>query len=80
MNVTKDGKAVDKITFENDYSPGKASVEIYGHKYLKGKNLTDGEFSFNISALSEGAPLPEETTVKNMDTGLFQFGKIVYEM
>ncbi len=79
VNVLKDGKAVDKITFNNEYDPQKTSAEIHGHKHLEGKELKGGDFSFAIKALTEGAPMPAETTVKNADTGIFQFGIIVYE-
>ena len=40
--------------------------------------IEDDEFEFVISAVTENAPLPAETTVKNSSTGLFQFGKITY--
>ncbi|MBQ4595668.1 MAG: hypothetical protein IJB14_01745, partial [Firmicutes bacterium] len=77
--VTKDGDEVDEIVFNNEYIPEKTSAEIHGHKHIEGKALENGEFSFTIKALTENAPLPAETTVKNTDTGLFQFGAIVYE-
>ncbi len=77
--VTKDGDEVDEIVFNNEYIPEKTSAEIHGHKHIEGKALENGEFSFTIKALTENAPLPAETTVKNTDTGLFQFGAIVYD-
>ena len=78
VTITKDGKAVDAITFNNGYDPAEATAVIHGHKNLTGKDLEAGEFSFNIKAVTDGAPMPAETTVKNEVTGLFQFGTITY--
>lgn len=79
ISYLKDGEKVDRIVFENTYDPKETSAIIHGHKTLKGdKDLEEGEFEFRIKALTEGAPMPAETTVRNEATGLFQFGAITY--
>ena len=78
----KDGtiREVSAITFENEYDPEVATALIHGHKVMDSehKNLEANEFEFEIKAITENAPMPEKTTVKNAGTGLFQFGLITY--
>lgn len=81
--ITKAGTEVDAIEFNNGYDPEEATAVIHGHKNLNGghKNLEDGEFTFKLTALTDGAPMPAagEEEVKNEETGLFQFGIITYD-
>ena len=71
-------------------SPGKSSVAfvnteqtddqitIGGKKQMEGRQLSSRDkFSFTISALTDGAPLPKDTTVQNNGES-FTFGPIKY--
>ncbi len=51
---------------------------LVGHKTLHGRALDAGEFEFEISAITDGAPLPAETTVFNDAAGKFHFGDITF--
>ncbi len=71
---------VDYIEFKNEYIPTETTAIIHGHKYMDSehKTLESGEFTFEIAAVTEGAPMPAATQVTNAETGLFQFGAITY--
>ena len=52
---------------------------LVGQKTLHGRALDAGEFEFEISAITNGAPLPTtETTVSNDANGNFHFGDITF--
>ena len=51
---------------------------LVGHKRLIGRALAADEFKFKISAITDGAPLPAETTVSNDAAGKFHFGDITF--
>lgn len=86
-----DGKLVTKViypegglAFENAYGQSaNAELNIHGTKKLaeNGTNHPDitGKFQFTITG-SDGAPMPEQTTVRNDAAGNINFGKIVYTM
>lgn len=86
-----DGKLVTKViypegglAFENAYGQSaSAELKINGKKSLaeNGTNHPDitDKFEFTITG-SEGAPMPEKTTVRNDAAGNVDFGKIVYTM
>lgn len=86
-----DGKLVtnviypeDGLAFENAYGQSaSAELKINGKKSLaeNGTNHPDitDKFEFTITG-SEGAPMPEKTTVRNDAAGNVDFGKIVYTM
>ncbi len=67
--------------FDNKYNPKETSALIFGSKALEGghKELEADEFEFSIEAVTENAPMPEHTTVKNEATGVFQFDTITYK-
>ncbi len=46
------GSAVDSIVFNNGYVPLNTSVLLWGSKTLNGKNLTDNEFTFELTPVS----------------------------
>lgn len=56
----------------------KGADSLVGHKTLKGRALAANEFRFKISAITDGAPLPAETTVSNDADGYFNFGDITF--
>ena len=68
------------IVFDNKYNPKETSATIFGKKELNGghKELEADEFEFTIKAKTENAPLPQNTTVTNAATGVFQFDTITY--
>lgn len=77
------------LAFTNTYGAGaKAEVALSGNKVialddstLEGPSLADieGAFTFTLTG-SEGAPMPEATSVKNDAQGNVSFGTIVYTM
>ncbi len=88
VNVTKnnDGKLVaaivdDNPTFINKYeASGTATLEA--SKKLEGREwLDDEEYTFTLSAVTEGAPMPETgTTVTFKKDGDASFGAITYSL
>ncbi|WP_293814830.1 Spy0128 family protein [uncultured Parolsenella sp.] len=56
----------------------KGVDSLAGQKTLKGRALSEGEFEFAISAITDGAPLPAQTTVSNGADGKFHFGDIKF--
>ena len=69
---------VSDIVFINKYDAEDAKKVISGTKLLTGKVLQDGEFSFRLSAVTPGAPLPTNTVITNDENGGIAFGEITY--
>ncbi len=69
---------VSDITFANTYKAEATSASFGVSKELKGGTLAEGQFSFELTG-SEGAPMPEKTTVANAADGSVNFGEISYE-
>ena len=67
-----------KLAFENLYKSDKATVHFNGQKVLEGRPLKADEFTFNVTADEENAPMPEKTEVKNEEGGNVDFGTITY--
>ncbi len=70
------------LSFVNEYGTNDAVVSVNATKAivangLKAPALNDGDFSFTISADTEGAPLPDETTVTNRG-GNVSFGPMTF--
>lgn len=71
------------LSFVNEYGTNDAVVSVNATKAivatdgLEAPALNDGDFSFTISAETEGAPLPEETTVTNRG-GNVSFGPMTF--
>ncbi len=80
VTVTDENGQPAEAVFENAYDPQDATAAIFGHKTLDSehKTLTADEFAFTIAAVTAGAPLPVETTVKNAADGTFRFGDITF--
>ncbi|MDO4188653.1 MAG: FctA domain-containing protein, partial [Lachnospiraceae bacterium] len=66
------------VEVTNTYNVKSVDVTIDGIKELVGKDLTEGAYEFTITAASNAAPMPEETTVSNNGAGYFEFGPITY--
>lgn len=77
--ITLKKEVVDVITFKNGYDPDKTGAVVQGTKRLTGKTLENGMFTFKLSAVSDGAPMPKENTAKNTAGGVFSFGTITYD-
>ena len=71
------------LSFVNEYGTNDAVVSVNATKAivatdgLEAPALNDGDFSFTISADTEGAPLPEETIVTNRG-GNVSFGPMTF--
>lgn len=70
------------LSFVNEYGTNGAVVSVNATKAivangLEAPALNDGDFSFTISAGTEGAPLPDETTVTNRG-GNVSFGPMTF--
>ena len=83
--VTKypDGKS--KFGFVNQYGTDDVDVNVTGSKTLShAEGLTPnditGKFTFTITALTDGAPMPDNTTAKNDTAGNVNFGKINFKL
>jgi pilin isopeptide linkage protein len=81
MTAKVDG-AGSSAVFENAYTPSETKASIKAEKTLTGRDLKDGEFSFTLSADSDGAPMPEGTesgtkTVSNSGSEI-DFGDITF--
>ena len=70
--------AAEEIVFTNLYDATDASVVVDGTKILTGKTMQDGEFTFRLSAVTDGAPMPAAADVTNTASGAFSFGSITY--
>ena len=71
----------DELNFNNTYVVnGNEEVVIRGNKTLNGRHLVEGEFEFEITAETQGAPMPFETKVQNDIDGNFLFPTIHYDI
>lgn len=79
-------KDKNKFEFINTYSTGEPiPMDIKGSKtldYAEGLTPDDiaGKFTFTITALTDGAPMPENTTAKNDAAGNVDFGNITFDL
>lgn len=77
-------KDKNKFEFVNTYSTGEPiPMDIKGSKvlnYAEGLTPNDiaGKFTFTITALTDGAPMPENTTATNDAAGNVDFGNIKF--
>lgn len=69
---------VEDIVFKNTYDATDATVTLEGTKLLTGKIMQDNEFTFELKAVTVGAPMPADSTVENTADGKFAFGAITY--
>lgn len=76
--ISNGNSDVSDIIFTNEYDATDAEVTITGEKMLTGKTMQAGEFSFRLTAVTDGAPMPVNATVTNAANGEIGFGKITY--
>ncbi|WP_240936833.1 Spy0128 family protein [Faecalicoccus pleomorphus] len=75
-SVTKDQKAVDSIVFKNTYAPiSSANVQLGAIKKLEGKELSDGQFTFELKD-EEGNVVSKVT---NNEKGMINFEPIDFD-
>jgi len=80
VKITDANNKDASVIFDNKYNPKETSAIIFGSKALESehKEIEADEFEFSIKSVTQDAPMPSETTVKNAATGIFQFGSITY--
>jgi len=83
--VTNYPEGKDEFEFLNQYGASSVPVEITGSKTLSyEEGLTPdtitGMFTFTLDALTEGAPMPENTTTVNDAAGNVNFGQITFSL
>lgn len=75
------------FTVTNTYNPKPVSVDPPVQKVITGKDdlYNKGDFTFKIEAVTEGAPMPENTSITNSadyefegKTGFYEFGEITF--
>lgn len=72
---SKGGKAADAVAFSNSYAPAATEVKLGASKVLSGKDLKEGQFSFQLKD-ADGKVLQ---TVKNAAGGTVGFEAISYD-
>lgn len=75
QSITKNTTSVNSISFTN-YDPVDAEAVIKGTKSLSGRNMAEGEFTFQLFEAGKDKAL---YTVKNAADGKFQFPKMTYD-
>ena len=86
VTTTVDGQEGNEVAFENDYTvvPLETEIDFGLAKRIEGRNWTDTDaFTFELSAATDGAPLPVSTTatvtkrdLRDDGTAAIRFGKI----
>lgn len=81
--VTNYPNGQNQFEFVNQYGTEPVPVEIAGSKTLAhDTSLTPaditGKFTFTLEALTEGAPMPAQTTAVNDAAGNVDFGRITF--
>ncbi len=72
--------AINGITFSftNSYDVTDATLPLTATKSMTGRQPLHDEFTFVLTAVTSGAPMPANATVKNGYRGLVDFGTITY--
>ncbi len=73
----------EELTFTNTYTATmkeENAVLLNGTKEMTGRNLKSTDiFEFTITAVTQGAPMPDSATVQNHANGEIAFGPIRYQ-
>ena len=77
-SITYDNKAA-KPEFKNTYVTS-TNAKLSATKELTGKQLTADAFTFELAAVTAGAPMPSSETAKNDANGNITFGDITYTL
>ena len=75
--ITNGATTVDSLDFVNAYAPAPIDVTISGTKFLEGRKLTEGEFTFELYETNYSwFEISEAVTVTNSADGTFEFPAI----
>lgn len=82
--VTKDAEQSDELVFGNEYN-AEGEIVLDGVKMIENREFEEGDTAtFTITAVTEGAPLPENTSVEvtmtEGDSVTFTFDPITYRV
>ncbi len=75
--ILVDGQENKAVTFTNTYEAAPVSIALTGKKILTGRELNEGEFSFELTAI-DNAPMPKEAVVTNGLDGKIAFADVEY--
>ena len=83
--VTNYPEGKGKFEFVNQYGASGVPMEITGSKTLSYEeglipDSITGKFTFTLEALTEGTPMPENTTAVNDAAGNVNFGQITFSL
>ena len=83
--VTNYPEGKGEFGFVNQYGASGVPMEITGSKTLSYEeglipDSITGKFTFTLEALTEGAPMPENTTAVNDAAGNVNFGQITFSL
>lgn len=70
--------ANELMRFTNVYTADPTEVTLSGEKLLTGKTLQEKDFSFKLTPVTSGAPVPRDMVVQNDASGKFTFAPITY--
>ena len=75
--TTINGEETTTVGFKNVYDPDDAKVTLSGNKLLTGRALKDGEFTFELYSVKDGAEtLKEAVTNKG---SAFTFSEMIFD-
>ena len=75
-SVEKGGEAFEAVTFRNSYAATPASIALDASKSLTGRDLVEGEFSFELRDAVTGEVV---AVAANAADGSISFGRIEYD-
>ncbi|MBQ3339174.1 MAG: hypothetical protein IJG82_06240, partial [Atopobiaceae bacterium] len=83
MSATAEYDDGDTAVFNNKFAPLPVSIDPPVKKVVEGNPQTPATFTFQMKALTDGAPMPDGSadgikTVAITGTGSYEFGDIVY--
>lgn len=79
VSITDGTNAVNSLDFVNDYAPKEITVELGGNKTMTGRDLRDGEFTFELYETNDSwFEISEAETVTNAIDGSFAFQPITF--
>ncbi|MBQ3328240.1 MAG: DUF11 domain-containing protein, partial [Clostridia bacterium] len=78
IEIDKDGNIISKLDFVNTYKPAKGSFTPAGTKTLTGRDMTAGEFSFEVKEGNEVVSTGKNVAAKDGVAGDIAFTAISY--
>ena len=74
----KGDSEIADVVFTNEYKVAETTASFGGTKTLEGKALKDGDYKFEVKAVTSGAPMPAQAVVANSGAN-FRFGDITFD-